>query len=184
MTVSDEPAGAWYETLSRRTVHDGWSSVHVDRVRMPDGSEVDREVVEHIDAVAVVALMGEDVLLLRQYRHPIGRHVLEIPAGVLDVAGEDPAGAAARELREEVGVRADRLEHLTTFLNSAGWTDERTHVYVARDVETAPAPDGFTAEAEEAHMEVVRMPLAAAVEAVRDGSIVDAKTVIGLLLVA
>jgi ADP-ribose pyrophosphatase len=177
--------GSWFETAGRRTVHDGFSTVHVDRVRMPDGSEVEREVVEHPDAVAIVPLFDDrTVLLVRQYRHPVGGYVLEIPAGILDVAGEAPEDAAQRELAEETGMRATRLERLTSFWNSAGWNDERTHVYVGRGLTHSGHPADFEPEAEEADMEVVRMPLDDAVAAVRDGTITDAKTVIGLLLVA
>jgi ADP-ribose pyrophosphatase len=180
--MSDD--ATWFTTTDRRTVHDGFSTVHVDRVRMPDGSETDREVVEHPDAVAVVPVMDDGtVVLLRQYRHPVGGYVLEIPAGILDVEGESVADAGRRELAEEIRMQAGRLDHLTTFWNSAGWNDERTHVYLGRDLRPAE-PDGFTAEAEEADMEIVRLPLADALAAVRDGTITDAKTVVGLLLAA
>ncbi|HEX2029504.1 MAG TPA: NUDIX hydrolase [Nitriliruptorales bacterium] len=152
---------------------------------MPDGSVGEREVVEQPDAVGVVPLAGDGtVLLLRQYRHPFGEYMLEIPAGKLDREGEDPQEAAARELTEETGFVADRLEPLFSFRNSAGWTDEVTHLYLARGLSNEGLPADFTPKAEEADMEVVRMPLADALAAVRDGTISDAKTVIGLLLSA
>jgi 8-oxo-dGDP phosphatase len=173
-----------YEVRGTELVYDGQlSRVRVDRVRMPDGDVVDREVVEHPSAVAVVPIDDEGrVVLLRQYRHPVGGHVLEIPAGKLDVSGEAAADAAARELHEEVGMVAGRLEELVTFDNSSGWTDERTTVYLARDVRDEERPAGFVPTAEEAAMEVVRMPLAEAVAAARRGEVPDAKTLIGLLL--
>lgn len=150
---------------------------------MPDGSVGEREVVEQPDAVGVVPLVGDGtVLLLRQYRHPFGEYMLEIPAGKLDREGEDREGAAARELTEETGFVADRLEPLFSFRNSAGWTDEVTHLFLARGLSNAGVPDDFTPKAEEADMELVRMPLPDALAAVRDGTISDAKTVIGLLL--
>ena len=178
-------ASAWFETLESRTAHDGFATVRVDTVRMPDGDVAEREVVEHTPAVAVVPLFDDGtVVLLRQYRHPIGRYLLEIPAGKLDVDGEDPADAARRELAEETGLQAAELVHLTTFENSAGWTTEWTAVHLGTGLtETAP-PDDFEAEHEEADMEVVRLPLAEAVDAVVRGEITDAKTVIGLLLAA
>lgn len=175
----------WFERLQRETVYEGYSTVHRDRIRFPSGEEGVREVVEHMDAVAVVPVMDDgSVLLLKQYRHPVERYVLEIPAGKLDVEGEPPAEAARRELREEIGHDAERLEHLTTFLNSAGWNTERTAVYLGTALVEADAPEGFEPEGEEADMEIVRLPLADAVAEVRRGSIVDAKTVIGLLLAA
>lgn len=174
-----------YDVESSEGVYDGQlSRVRVDRVRMPDGQVASREVVEHPDAVAVVAVHDGEVVLLRQYRHPFGRQLLEIPAGKLDTEGEEPARAAGRELAEEVGLEATALDELLTFANSAGWTDESTTVYLATQLRPVDAPEGFRAEAEEAHMEVVRLPLAEAVAMARRGDIADAKTVIGLLLAA
>ena len=174
---------AWFETLEQRELYRGFSNVRIDTVRTPDGATVEREIVEHDEVVAVVP-MTEDghVLLLRQYRQPVGRYLLEIPAGTLDVDGESVTEAARRELAEELEVEVDRFEPLTVFLNSAGWSTERTHVLLGRPASPVTAPDGFVPEAEEAHMEVVSLPLDVAVESVVDGTITDAKSVIGLLL--
>lgn len=173
-----------FEIESSEVVYDGQlSRIRVDEVRMPDGDVASREVVEHPDAVAVVAVDGEgQVVLLRQYRHPIRSEELEIPAGKLDEAGEGRDEAARRELAEEVGLAADTLVELVTFHNSSGWTDETTTVYLATDVFPVDAPAGFTPHAEEADMEIVRLPLAEAVARTHRGEIPDAKTVIGLLL--
>lgn len=173
-----------FEVESSHVAYDGeLSRVRVDRVRMPDGGLASREVVEHPDAVAVVPVTGEGtVVLLRQYRHPVVQTVLEVPAGKLDVTGEDPADAARRELAEEVGLAAGDLVELVRFHNSSGWTDEVTTVYLATDVHPVEAPAGFSPEAEEADMEVVRMPLVEAADRARRGELPDAKTVIGLLL--
>lgn len=176
-------SGAWFETIDQRQVYDGFAQVRVDRVRTPDGEEVDREVVVRHDAVAVVPVTPDGrVLLLHQYRQPVGRPLIELPAGLLDVDGEDPADAAQRELIEELGMRAGTLTPLTTFWNSAGWSTERTTVYLGRELQSSPPPDGFTLEAEEAHLEVVSLAFDDAIAAVHDGEITDAKTVIGLLL--
>ncbi len=173
----------WFETLERHTAYEGWSRVHVDQVRMPDGAVVQREVVEHRGAVAVVPLLDDgSVVLLRQYRHAVGGYVLEIPAGKLDVDGEAPTDAAQRELVEEIGMRAGSLVELTTILNSAGWTDETTSIHLGRRLVEAPRPADFALEAEEADMEILRLPLTDAIEAVSTGTIRDAKTVVGLLL--
>lgn len=165
-------------------VYDGQlSRVRLDRVRFPDGSESSREVVEHLDAVAVVPLHDDrTVTLLRQYRHPLGVEVLEIPAGMRDVDDERPDRTAYRELAEEVGLHAGDLTPLVTMANSAGWTDERTAIYLATGLTATAAPDGFTAEAEEAGMTVVRRPLGEAVAEVVAASPADAKTLAGLLL--
>jgi 8-oxo-dGDP phosphatase len=181
--VSGDDRPAWFETVSSREVYRGFSTVRVDTVRMPDGGEVEREIVERVDAVAVVAVDTEGrILLLKQYRQPVRGYLLELPAGLLDVEGEDPEQAAHRELAEELRHDAGELQHLITVVNSAGWATERTHVYLAEGCRPGQAPDGFVAESEEADMEVVPMMAADVFEAVRSGSIVDAKTVIGLLL--
>lgn len=159
------------------------SSVRLDRVRFPDGTESDREVVEHLDAVAVVPLHDDGtVTLLRQYRHPLGGEVLEIPAGVCDVAGEPPQRTAHRELAEEVGLCAEALTPLVTMANSAGWTDELTTIYLATGLSHGDAPDGFAHEAEEAGMGVRRTGLGQAIAEVVGDDRADAKTVVGLLL--
>jgi 8-oxo-dGDP phosphatase len=174
-----------FEVESSEVVYEGFSTVRVDLVRMPDGSAATREIVEHNDAVAVVPLDTDGrVVLLSQYRHALGEAALEIPAGKLDREGEEPEAAARRELLEETGLQADALERLVTFDNSGGWTDEQTTVYLARDVRPGDVPDDFTATAEEADMEIVRLPLEEAVEKARSGEITDAKTLVGLLLSA
>jgi 8-oxo-dGDP phosphatase len=175
-----------FEVEETAVTHDGQlSRIRVDTVRMPDGQTADREIVEHPNAVAVVPLADDGtVVLLRQYRHPVGASLLEIPAGKLDVEGEDPTEAIRRELLEETGLAADEVEELATFHNSAGWTDEQTTLFLARGLHPADKPEGFAAEAEEAHMEMVRMPLAEAVAQAERGAITDAKTLLGLLLVA
>lgn len=151
---------------------------------MPDGTVATREIVEHAAAVAAVAVDDDGaVVMVRQYRHAFGTAFLELPAGLLDVDGEDPAAAMQRELAEEVRLSAGSLQPLLTFNNSAGWTTEQTTVFLATELTTAERPDGFVLEAEEADMEVVRIPLADAVAMVADGRISDAKTVIGLLAV-
>lgn len=162
-----------------------WMQIRHDRIRTPDGHEAEREIVDRIDAVAGVPLLGDGtVILLRQYRHAFAERHLEIPAGKLDVDGEDPAEAMDRELAEEVGHRAGTVELLVSFANSSGWTNEVTHVYLATDLREAPRPEDFDLEHEEADMEQVRMPLDEAVAAVHAGQITDAKTVIGLLAAA
>lgn len=180
------PRTPGYEVVTSREVfRSRWNVVRVDSVRMPDGSVAEREIVQHPNAVGAVPLHDDGtVTLLKQYRHAFGREFLEIPAGKLDVEGEDRAAAMRRELAEEVRLAADDLTELLTFTNSAGWNDEVTTLYVATGLHEVPRPDGFELAAEEAHMEVLRIGLDDALELLWDGGIVDAKTVVGLLAVA
>lgn len=178
-------SGAWFETEHTELVYEGFCRVRIDELRMPDGSRVAREVCEHMDAVALVPVTDDgDVLLVRQYRHPVGRYLLEIPAGLLDVEGEEVEAAGRRELVEETHHEAHSLSHLVTFENSAGWTTERTHVYLATDLAPTRPPEDFEPEDEEADMEVAPLPFDEAVTMARTGRLTDAKTVIGLLLAA
>lgn len=174
-----------YPVISSEVVFDGkLSRMRIDELRMPGGDTAKREVCEHLDAVAVVPITDDgDVVLVRQYRHPVRDYQLEIPAGMLDMDGEAPEDAARRELAEEVQLAADTLTELVRFRNSSGWTDETTIVYRADGVEPRAEPEGFQAVHEEADMEVVRLPLHDAVGMARSGQLLDAKTIIGLLLV-
>lgn len=173
----------WFRTADSRVVHEGHVTLRIDLVETPDG-EVEREVVVPPDAVAVVAVLDGDVILVRQHRQPVGATTLELPAGVLDVDGEDVVAAGARELAEECHLAADDWAELITIVTSPGWTTERVTLLHAQGVHQTEAPDGFEATAEEAAIEVVRLPLQRAVEAVHDGTISDAKTALGILLVA
>jgi 8-oxo-dGDP phosphatase len=180
-----ERGAAWFDTVAEETVYDGYSTVVRETVATPDGGEVVREVVRHHDAVAVVPVTEDGrVVLLRQYRQPLRRYVLEIPAGKMDVAGEDPREVAHRELAEEIAHDVRELVHLVTFHNSAGWTTETTHVFLGLGLHPVPPPDGFTPEAEEADMETVTLGVEDAIAAAHAGDLPDAKTLVGLLLAA
>lgn len=145
-------------------------------IRLEVRSDPYREIVRHPGSCAVVATTPSgEVLLVRQMREAVGERLLEIPAGIMDVEGEDAAACAARELIEETGHRAVRLEPLGRFLSSPGFTDEVFELFLAR---ATPEPEA----AAEDGIETVRMPLPEAVAAVRDGRIADAKTALGLLL--
>lgn len=151
-------------------------------VEGPGGARHEREVVHHPGAVGIVPVHGDGtVTLVRQYRAALDREMWEIPAGLRDVAGEPTDETARRELAEEVGLRAGRLEHLVTFHNSPGFSDEAVVIYVATDL--TRVPDDRQGAEEEA-MLVERVPLAEARAMVADGRITDAKTVIAVLAVA
>ena len=146
---------------------------------MPGGGTAIREVVEHFGAVAVVAIDDEDRLaLVYQYRHALGRRLWELPAGLLDAPGEDPAVAAARDLREETGLVAEDWRLLVDLASSPGFCDETVRVYLARglrDVGRPPADD------EEADLTVHWLPLTEAVDRVLAGQIVNATAAVGVL---
>lgn len=176
-------SGSFRPIGEERTLHRGHILHLVEAdFAAPDGSTFTREVVRHPGAVSVVPLMddGETVVCVRQYRAALDELLLEIPAGKLDVAGEDIEACAARELEEEVGYRAATLEKLATFRNSAGFCDERSHVYLATGlVRTSTDLQGV----EETHMTVEHVRLADVPAMIADGRLTDAKTMIGLTLV-
>lgn len=151
-------------------------------VATPEGETVTREVVRHPGAVAVVPLFDDGtVLLVRQWRAALGGELIEIPAGKRDVADEPAEITANRELLEETGFWAGRLEKLVGFHNSAGFSDEHTIVYLGRGLREA---DAHRHGPEERHMTVERVPFSKALERISAGEITDAKTVIGLLAAA
>ena len=182
-----EPAAEGdYRLLSSERVHDGRViSLDLDTVAMPGGGESVREVVHHGGAVGIVALDDADrVVMLRQYRHPIGEHLWEVPAGLLDVAGEAPVNAARRGLAEEVQLAAERWSLLTTHHPSPGFCDEKVLLYLAEGLSEVARPDGFVVEHEELDMSVERVPLAEAVQWVFDGRIRNSLAAIAVLAAA
>jgi 8-oxo-dGTP pyrophosphatase MutT (NUDIX family) len=155
-------------------------AVRLDQVVMPGGRVARREIVEHPGAVAIVALHDDaSVMMIDQYRHAVGRRLRELPAGLLDTAGEDPVSTARRELVEEVGCTAQDWSVLVDVVSSPGFSDEAVRVFLARGLTEIGRPAG--GDDEEADLSVVRVPLADAVRQVLAGEIVNASTVAGLL---
>ncbi len=169
------------EVLESELAYEGRiTSIRRDKLTRGDGKTFIRETAVVNDAVGIVALDDKDrILLIRQYRHPMGRPVWEIPAGKMDKEGEPPEKTALRELREEADIAAENVELLTMFLNSAGWTTEKTYIYLAEGLRDVPE---FERENEEADIEKKWVPLPEAFEKVKTGELDDAKTVIGILL--
>jgi ADP-ribose pyrophosphatase len=150
--------------------------VFAEEVKLPNGRRVTLDIVRHPGAAAVVPFMSDDdVLLIRQFRHATGGTIFEVPAGKLD-GGEDPEACAARELEEEAGQRAGRLERLGEIWTTPGFTDERIHLFAAFELE----PVAQRLEADEV-IEVVRVRLDRALEMIWTGELRDAKSALALL---
>jgi ADP-ribose pyrophosphatase len=162
----------------------GFLSFCEDIFESPAGETFVRWVVGHPGAVAAVPVEdgpdGPQVVLVRQWRPALRELMLEIPAGKLDVPGEDPDDAMARELAEEIQQQPGRLVKLSTFWNSPGFTTELPHVYIALDLSPCDRPEA--AKEEEQDMTIERVPLADTGRLIASGAIVDAKTIIGLAL--
>ena len=167
------------KTLSSTTVFTG-QVFDIRRDEIAEGeARYAREVIVHKGSAVIVPVFNDDtVALVRQYRHPAGKYLLEIPAGSLD-GDESPEIGAARELEEEIGVTAGKLEKLTEFYVSPGFLTEKMFVYLATDLsETKQNLD------EDEIVEIVRIPLTKALEMTQTGEIEDAKTIIGITLAA
>ena len=168
MSAHDEPGGA---------VRRGWQvRVATERVTLPNGQHIELDIVKHPGASAIVPFASADtVLLIRQYRHAAGGTLYEVPAGKLD-PGETPEVCARRELEEEAGVRALRIEKLSWIWTTPGFTDEIIHLFAGFDLEPAPRrPD------DDEIIEVVPTPLDEALEMVWSGQINDAKSALALI---
>lgn len=186
MSVAEEQPP--YAVLASRTVHTGHVfTVAVEQVRMPSGEVRERDVVHHPGAVGVVAVDGERgqerVLLIRQYRPAVRRHLLELPAGLLDVEDEPASRAAARELAEEAQVAAGRWDVLADAYSTAGMSDEAVRLFLARDIRAA-TDSGFALVDEEADLAPRWLPLDDAVRLVQSGDVTNALCIMGLLAAA
>jgi ADP-ribose pyrophosphatase len=156
--------------------------VVTDEVRMPDGRYANRDYVLHVGAVGAVAVDEQDrVVLVRQYRHAVGGYLWELPAGLVDVAGENLVDAAARELAEEVDLAAARWQFLADAHTSPGFSNEVIRLFLARDLTEVPEPDRHERQGEEADLTVRRIPLDEAAAMAFQGEITNAACLIGVL---
>jgi 8-oxo-dGDP phosphatase len=180
--IRDEP-GAWPVRSSVVLAREHIVTVRRDAVELPDGEVVGREVVEHPGAVAILALDDEDrVLMIRQYRHPVGATLWEIPAGLRDVPGEPLVEAARRELLEEAGCRATTWHVLADYLSSPGITTERLRVFLARNLTVVPPGEReYVPEHEEAYLTTAWVPLADAVRGILAGDLHNGVAMVGIL---
>jgi len=165
------------KTLSSQLIYDGRVvKLRVDTVRMPSGRETRREIVEHRDCVAIVAVDADDnVLLVKQFRKSVEKELLEIPAGGID-PGEDPVTTVRREMQEETGYLPGKVEKLGGFYSSPGFCTEYLHLYLATDLTPSP----LYAEDTES-IKLVRVPISQIPSLIASGSICDAKSIAGLL---
>lgn len=169
-----------FRTVGSRTILEvAFLSLEVRDIEAPDGTTVERIVITHPGAVAVVPCIGDDVVLIEQYRAPADATVLELPAGKLDDPDQGTEETARRELLEETGLVAGDLTWLTEIWTTVGFSDERIAIFLA---EARDGGQRMPVGLEEASAQVVRMPLSRAVRLVREGVISDAKSAVGLLL--
>ena len=180
--MKDEPAH-WPVIASAELLRGRLVTVRTDKIRMPDKNVAEREVVIHPGAVAVLALDDAgQVLLIRQYRHPVGRLLWEIPAGLRDVAGEPPWQTARRELLEEAGYRARDWRLLADYFSSPGYSTERLRIFLARDLEfVSEAERDFVPEDEETQLVSAWLPLEEAVRKVFAGDLHNGVAALAIL---
>ena len=169
-----------FETIASETIYVGKIfALRADEVRMPRGNTARREVVEHYGAVAVLAVDDDNnIVLVYQYRHPLGRRLWELPAGLLDLGGEPPHTTAARELKEEAGLEASQWRVLVDLDSTPGFSDESVRVYLATGLTDVGRPD---AHDEEADLTLRWFPLQEAVRMVLSGEIANSIAVAGIL---
>jgi ADP-ribose pyrophosphatase len=180
-----DTAEQWPVVSSAVLVRSRLITVRSDKVRMPDNNLAERDVVEHPGAVGVLALDEADqILMIRQYRHPVGRLLWEIPAGLRDVPGEDPWVTAQRELLEETGYRARDWHVLADYFTSPGFSTERLRVFLASGLEEVPAEERtYVPHDEEAQLVTAWLPLREAVRMVLAGELHNGVAAMGILAV-
>lgn len=176
MSARSQPPDVPPVTVASRRVHDGWVGLRVDTLRFASGREGTVDVVDHPGGVTLVAFDPQGrLLLVRQYRHPVGRALLELPAGTLD-PGESPERCAERELQEETGYRPGRLERLGGFCTAPGYCSEYLHVFLGTDLVASRL------EGDEEAIELEPTPMDEVLRLLDAGEIEDAKTAGALLL--
>ena len=167
--------------VKSETIYDG-VLLHVrrDTVKLPNGKEAKREWIKHPGASSVIPIFPDgQIILVKQYRYPVGKITLEVPAGKLDGPDEDPLACAVRELSEETGYTSDNIYKLTTIATTVGFSNELIHLYAAENLQ-----EGKQHTDEDEFINVVKVPLSEAMRMVEDGRIIDAKSIISILMLA
>jgi 8-oxo-dGTP pyrophosphatase MutT (NUDIX family) len=177
------PSAEDFTVLSTEDHYRGWAiDVRTDTLSLPDGAVVRRDVITHPGAVAIVALDAADnVVMVRQYRHPVRQFLLELPAGLLDVAGESALQAARRELYEEAALEAEQWQVLVDLHTSPGMTDEAIRIYLARGLRPVSEADRFHAQDEESTMTVELFSMAELAQSALRGELTNGPAVAGVL---
>ncbi|KNB49617.1 NUDIX domain-containing protein [Streptomyces caatingaensis] len=184
MRTIKDTAESWRVTASETPFTGNKTAARTDVVVMPDGSTAKRDYQVHPGSVAVLAIDGQDrVLVINQYRHPVRHRLWEIPAGLLDVPGENPLHAAQRELYEEAHVKAEDWRVLTDVFTSPGGCDEALRIFLARDLSDVEG-ERFEVSEEEADMELARVPLGELVRGVLAGELHNTCLAVGVLALA
>ena len=177
----EDSAEPWPVVASKPLLETWLITVRTDSVQLPDNDQAERTVVTHPGAVAVLALDdAQRVLMIRQYRHPVGRQLWEIPAGLRDADGESPLQTAQRELLEETGYRASEWHTLIDYYSSPGYSTERLRVFLARGVQRA-ADSGYQREGEEKYLIADWVPLAEATRLALAGKLHSGPAIAGVL---
>ena len=179
--IDNEDKNLIEKKITSENVFDGvLLHVRKDEVELPNGHTATREWIEHPGASSIIPLLPDNqIILVRQFRYPVGQVTLEVPAGKLDVEGEDPLECAKRELSEETGYTTEKIWKLTTIATTVGFSNEFIHLYAATDLKAGkqhPDDDEF--------INAVKVPLTAALHMVESGKIIDAKSIISILLLA
>ena len=179
--IENEDKNLIEKEISSEKVFDGvLLHVRKDEVELPNGRKAVREWIKHPGASAVIPLLPDNqIILVKQFRYPVGQVTLEVPAGKLDKVDEDPIVCAERELSEETGYTAGKIWKLTTIATTVGFSNEFIHLYAAKDLKPGkqhPDDDEF--------INAVKIPLTAALQLVESGKIIDAKSIISILLLA
>ncbi|OPJ56963.1 NUDIX hydrolase [Alkalithermobacter paradoxus] len=166
------------KTLSSEKIYNGKIiNLRIDTVELPDHKYQKREIVEHPGAVAILPITdNNEIIMIKQYRKTVEEVLWELPAGKLEV-GEDPKKCAIRELKEETGYSAQKIELLNIFYTSPGFSDEKMYLYLAKELnEGNPTPD------EDEYVEIYKVKIEEALKMIEDGKIKDSKTIVGILL--
>lgn len=185
MTIQDR--AVTLDVTSRSVVYEGrvWDIVHDSFVFPETGEVLGRDYIDHPGAVAVVALDDDDrILMIEQYRHPVSMYLWEVPAGLLDIDGEDPVTAAQRELFEEADVRADTWHVLVDQFNSPGSSAEALRIFLAQSIHDIPEDQRHVRDGEEASMKIEWVPFDEALTAVIEGRIHNPSAVSGIMALA
>jgi len=166
------------KTMKSEKIYEGKIlSVRIDTVELPDKKYSKREIVEHPGAVAIIPITDDgEIILVKQFRKAVESELLEIPAGKLEI-GEEPLNCAIRELKEETGYTAKELNHVLEFFTSPGFSNEKMHLYIATGLE-----DGEAEPESDEYIDVIKIKIDELVKMINDGTIIDSKTIIGILM--